>query len=267
MTFINQRRAVLETIQLSVELLALLFAVAIFAGFVDTLAGGGGLITVPTLILAGIPPIMALGTNKLQGCMGTATATLMMFRKGKIEWVHVKGLMLYAFFGATLGTLILQFVSVEVLDFIVPVVLFFIAVYFIFSSRLKVNELKPRVTAHYYQKAVVPGIGFYDGFFGPGTGSFFSLAGVALRGQSLLDATATAKALNFSANMASLIVFIFAGKIVWAAGLAMMAGQVIGAWLGAHSLFRIPTGLLRFVIVIVCLAMLVRYLAQSRVFV
>ena len=85
---------------------------------------------------------------------------------------------------------------------------------------------------------------------------------MALRGQSLLDATATAKALNFSANIASLVVFIFAGKIVWAAGLAMMAGQVIGAWLGAHSLFHIPTNILRLVIVAVCISMLCRYLMQ-----
>lgn len=252
----------METLQLSVELLALLFAVAVFAGFVDTLAGGGGLITVPTLILTGISPIMALGTNKLQGCMGTATATVMMFRNRKIEWAQVKYPMLYAFFGAVLGTLILQFVSADALTLIVPVVLLVIAIYFIFSSRIQITERKPRVTTDFYQKSIVPGIGFYDGFFGPGTGSFFSLAGVALRGQPLLDATATAKALNFSTNIASLVVFIFAGKIVWAAGLVMMAGQVIGAWLGAHSLFRISTNLLRLIIVAVCIAMLIRYSIQ-----
>lgn len=252
----------METIQISVQLLTVLFAVGIFAGFVDTLAGGGGLITVPTLILTGMLPIMALGTNKLQACMGTMTATLIMFRKGKIVWTQVKGLMLYAFLGAMCGTLILQFISTDALNFIIPMVLFVIAVYFIFSSRLKVNGSRPKVKTSCYQKLVVPGIGFYDGFFGPGAGSFFSFAGVALRGQTLLDATATAKALNFSANIASLVVFIFAGKIFWAAGLAMMAGQVIGAWLGAHSLFRIPTNLLRLVIVVVCIGMLCRYLIQ-----
>lgn len=258
---------VLEAVQLSVELLMLLFFVAIFAGFVDTLAGGGGLITVPTLILAGIPPIMALGTNKLQGSMGTATATIMMLRKGKIEWKQVKHTMFYAFIGASLGTLILQFVSTDALSLIVPIVLVIIACYFIFSSRISVAGRKPRVTMNLYQKGVVPIIGFYDGFFGPGTGSFFSLAGVALRGQQLLDATATAKALNFSANIASLVVFVFVGKIVWLAGLVMMAGQVIGAWLGAHSLFRIPTNLLRFVIVTVCLTMLIRYVTETEFFV
>lgn len=244
----------------------MLFAIAVFAGFVDTLAGGGGLITVPSLILVGVSPIMALGTNKLQGCMGTATATLMMFRNRKIVWSQVKRPMLYAFFGAVAGTLILQLISTHALNFIVPAVLLIIATYFIFSSRIHIAERKPKVSKNLFQKSVVPGIGFYDGFFGPGTGSFFSLAGVALRGQTLLDATATAKALNFSTNIASLLVFIFAGKIVWAVGLVMMVGQVIGAWLGAHSLFRIPTSLLRLLIVTVCIAMLIRYSVQMEWF-
>lgn len=252
----------MEFFQLSTEILFLLFAVAIFAGFVDTLAGGGGLITVPSLIVAGIPPIMALGTNKLQGCMGTATATLMMFRKKKISWKQVRTPMLYAFIGAILGTFTLQFVSSEALNLIVPLVLLLIAVYFIFSSRIHLAEREPRIGKASYHKGVVPAVGFYDGFFGPGTGSFFSLAGVSLRGQALLDATAVAKALNFSTNIASLIVFIFAGKIVWIVGLVMMLGQAIGAWLGAHSLFRIPTALLRTIIVFVCVGMLFRYSFQ-----
>jgi uncharacterized protein len=253
-------------LQLSVELLVLLFVVAVFAGFVDTLAGGGGLITVPSLILAGVPPIMALGTNKLQGCMGTATATMMMFRNHKIAWPQVKPLMVTAFFGAMLGTLMLQLVSADALTFVVPAVLIIIAVYFIFLAHIPLRQHRPRVSGSAYQKAVVPSIGFYDGFFGPGTGSFFSLAGVSLRGQTLLESTATAKALNFSANAASLMVFVFAGKIVWVAGIVMMFGQLIGAWLGAHSLFRIPTNLLRFIIVGVCIAMLIRYALKMSFF-
>ena len=256
----------LETIQISVELLGLLFAVAIVAGFVDTLAGGGGLITVPTLILAGVPPIMALGTNKLQGCMGTATSTLVLFRKGKLKWQQVKILMAFAFVGATLGTLVLQVIPAATLNFIVPTVLLLIAVYFIFSSRILMNGREPRMSSETYRRTIVPGIGFYDGFFGPGTGSFFSLAGVALRGQGLLNATATAKALNFATNIASLAVFVVAAKIVWSAGLVMMVGQFIGAWLGAHSLFRIPVQFLRLLIVVVCVAMLTRYGVQMEWF-
>jgi len=251
-----------ESIQISVELLGLLFVVAVIAGFVDTLAGGGGLITVPTLILAGVPPIMALGTNKLQGCMGTATSTLVMFRKGKLKWCQIRSLMMFAFVGAVLGTLVLQLIPVASLNFIVPAVLLLIAAYFVFSSQIHLDGRKPRISDKTYRRGILPGIGFYDGFFGPGTGSFFSLAGVALRGQGLLDATATAKALNFSTNIASLAVFVVVAKIVWSAGLVMMVGQVIGAWLGAHSLFRIPVQFLRLLIVVVCVAMLGRYSMQ-----
>lgn len=252
----------MQALQITFELLALLFFIAVIAGFVDTLAGGGGLITVPTLILAGVPPVMALGTNKLQGCMGTATSTLVLFRKGKLSWPKLKLMLFYAFIGSTFGTLLLQFVPSDALSYVVPAVLLLIALYFIFSSQIRLHNTKPRMTNSCYRKTVIPAIGFYDGFFGPGTGSFFSLAGVALRAQGLLDATATAKALNFSTNIASLLVFIVAGKIVWSVGLAMMAGQAVGAWLGAHSLFHIPVLLLRLLIVFICLSMLIRYSIQ-----
>jgi len=106
----------------------------------------------------------------------------------------------------------------------------------------------------------VPLIGCYDGLFGPGTGSFFALAGRALRAQSFLEATATAKTLNFSTNFASLIVFIFAGQVIWLVGLTMMVGQFIGAWLGAHCLFKIPVSFLKYLVVVMCFAMLVKYI-------
>ena len=110
-----------------------------------------------------------------------------------------------------------------------------------------------------YRGVVIPAIGCYDGMFGPGTGSFFALAGVSLRGNNLLTATAVAKTLNFATNLASLLVFILAGKIVWIAGLVMMAGQATGAWFGSHILFRINLQYLRILIVLVCLGMLTRY--------
>ena len=253
----------MEITFLSIDVLITLFFVAVFAGFVDTLVGGGGLITVPSLILAGVPPIMALGTNKLQGCMGTCTSSLMMIRKRKIQWQTVKWMALYAFAGAALGTLTLQVIPSATLSFIIPLILLVIAGYFLFAANIHVNNRPARLNHKVYQRTFIPVIGFYDGFFGPGTGSFFSLAGVALRGQDLLQATAIAKALNFATNIASLLIFIAAGSILWSAGLVMMVGQIIGAWLGAHSLFRVPVELLRVLIVLVSLGMLVRYLMEG----
>lgn len=237
----------------------LLFAVALFAGCLDTLAGGGGLIVLPALLLAGVPPLQALGTNKMQGTMGTATASYMMIRHKRVQWREVKPMMFAAFLGAAAGSVAVQFIDTTRLSFIIPAVLVFIAVYFLFSGRL-LNVVTPaRISSSAYRYAVVPLIGSYDGLLGPGTGSFFALAGVALQGKNLLDATAAAKTLNFATNVASLMIFVLAGKIIWTAGFVMMAGQAMGAWIGSHILFRMNLLYLRLLIVFVCIAMLVRY--------
>ena len=121
----------MEYLNLSVELMAFLFLVAVAAGLIDTLAGGGGLIVIPALIMSGIPPLQALGTNKLQGTMGTATATYMMFKNKKVAWPQVKYLMLSAFIGAVVGSIIIQFIDTALISFIIPVVLLLIGVYFL----------------------------------------------------------------------------------------------------------------------------------------
>jgi uncharacterized protein len=247
---------------LAPEILALLFFVALFAGCIDTLAGGGGLIVLPALILAGLPPLQALGTNKLQGSTGTFTATLMMLRHRRVQWSTVRFTMLTAFLGAASGSIVLQFIDPGFLSFVIPLVLIVIAVYFLFAGRLLEAGTRARISPLTYRNAVAPAIGLYDGMFGPGAGSFFALSGVALQGRTLLDATAIAKTLNFATNIASLLVFLMAGQIVWTVGLVMMAGQASGAWLGSHILFRIDPQYLRIVIVLICLAMLARYFAN-----
>ena len=251
----------MENLVLTADILVLLFLVALIAGCVDTLAGGGGLIVLPALILAGLPPLQALGTNKLQGSMGTFTATLMMLRHRRVQWREVRLIMGTAFIGSATGSIVLQFIDPGFLRLLIPSVLVFIAVYFLFAGRLLGVVTHARVSEPVYRTVVVPGIGCYDGMFGPGTGSFFALSGVALRGCTLLEATAIAKTLNFATNVASLIVFLVAGQIMWAAGLTMMVGQAAGAWLGSHVLFRIDPQYLRALIVLICLAMLGRYFA------
>ena len=241
------------------DVLFFLFVIALLAGCLDTLAGGGGLIVLPALILTGLPPLQALGTNKLQGTMGTAMASLMMLRHKRVEWPAVRMLMLTAFAGAAGGSIAVQFIDTAVLGFVIPTVLVIIGVYFLFAGRLLNNPVEARMSLTWYRGLVIPAIGGYDGMFGPGTGSFFSLAGVALQGKKLLEATAIAKTLNFATNVASLLVFVLAGQIVWTAGLVMMTGQALGAWAGSHILFRIDPQYLRVLIVLICMAMLARY--------
>ncbi len=249
----------METLAFTPELLLILFLIAMLAGCLDTLAGGGGLITLPALILAGLPPLFAIGTNKLQGSMGTAMASLMMLRHRRVAWHEVKLPMLFGFVGAATGSLLVQFIDTNFLGFVTPVILACIGIYFLFAGKFLETVRPVKLDLGMYRGVVIPAIGCYDGMFGPGTGSFFALAGVSLRGNNLLTATAVAKTLNFATNLASLLVFILAGKIVWIAGLVMMAGQATGAWFGSHILFRINLQYLRILIVLVCLGMLTRY--------
>ena len=249
----------MEIANITIELLFFLFVVAFFAGFLDTLAGGGGLISLPALIISGMPPLSALGTNKLQGSMGTATATYMMLRTKEVYWENVKYLMLSAFLGALLGTIAVQFIDTKILDFVIPAVLLLIAGYFIAVPQLNSKASKPRMAESTYQKFIVPAIGWYDGMFGPGTGSFFALSGVSLRGHGLINSTAVAKTLNFSTNIASLLIFIMAGKVVWLIGMVMMVGQFAGAWGGSRFLFKINPQYLRILVVVMCMGMLCKY--------
>ncbi len=249
----------MDTLLFAPDVLLLLLLISLVAGCLDTLAGGGGLLTLPALILAGLPPIQALATNKLQGSMGTATASLMMLRHRRVAWRDVRWLMLAAFIGAACGSALVQMLDTARLDLLIPVVLVLIAAYFLCSGSL-LDQVHPvRMAPAWFRNAVVPAIGLYDGMFGPGTGSFYSLAGVALQGQKLLQATAVAKTLNFATNLASLLVFLAGGHMVWQAGLVMMLGQLCGAWVGAHLLFRIPVLYLRVLIVLMCLGMLTRW--------
>lgn len=248
---------------LSPEVLAMLFAAATIAGFVDAIAGGGGLITIPVLLLAQVPPLHALATNKLQGSFGSLTASVMALRRGLVKWSEMRALFVASLIGAGLGAWAVQFVRAQTLDVVIPFVLVSIALYFLLAPGAGAIDSAPRMKPGAYRGVVVPGIGFYDGMFGPGTGSFFSLAGVALRGQNLVTATAQAKLLNFASNIASLAVFIAGGKVLWIAGAAMICGQVAGAWAGSHAMVRGGTKLIRPMIVTVCFVMLGRYLWQK----
>lgn len=245
--------------EFALETLVFLFFAAAIAGFMDTLAGGGGLITIPALVVSGVPPLAALGTNKLQSSFGSGTASFLLFKRKKIQWQTIKPLMFMGFTGSIIGSLLVQFINTQLLSFIIPLVLIIIAAYFISAPYFKLETEVPRISERRYTNIVIPGIGIYDGMFGPGTGSFLAVAGVSLRALDLIKATATAKPLNFATNIASLLVFIAAGQVIWLAGIAMIAGQILGAWLGSHYLFKVNPKVLRILIVTICLIMLGQY--------
>lgn len=242
------------------DTLMLLMAVAAAAGMVDAIAGGGGLLALPALLWAGLPPVQALATNKLQGTFGTATASYHFVRRGEIDLARLQVPILMTFVGSVAGTLAVQRLGSDVLSQIVPVLLIAFALYFLFSPRIGDFDAHHRIHHGTFGLLIGCSVGFYDGFFGPGTGTLFAAAFVLLLGYSLRRATAGTKLLNFTSNIASLLFFALAGQVVWQVGLPMGLAQMAGAWLGSHLVIRHGTRLVRPLLVTVSLAISLKLL-------
>ncbi|WMC11789.1 TSUP family transporter [Oceanimonas pelagia] len=249
--------------ELDLLTLGLLALAALLAGFIDAIAGGGGLITVPALLATGMPPTMALATNKLQSCFGSFSASFYYLRRGLIDWRIMKWAVACTFVGSMLGTLLVQRIDASVLEKVLPFLLAAFALYFLFSPRVGDEDRSRRLGVIPFALVVGTGVGFYDGFFGPGTGSFFALGFIALAGYSMGKATAHTKLLNFTSNFASLLFFMLGGQVVWIAGLAMAGGQFLGARLGSRMVVTRGTRMIRPMLVTVSLVMSARLLWQQ----
>ncbi len=242
-------------LDISVELLLVLFVVASVAGWVDAIAGGGGLLTVPAMLVVGLPPASAIATNKLQGSVGTLVAALFFIRRGAVSVSDNASAIITVCVGAVCGGFVITRVDVSLLDFIVPVLLASVAVYYLlFAGDLDASRTAP-VERSYFNKTVVPGLGFYDGFFGPGTGSLMTSSYVAFRGMPIKTATAHAKVLNCASNVAALVSFLVFGEIALVVGVVMLVGQLIGAYFGARAAWTAGARLIKPMIVVMCLAM------------
>lgn len=245
---------------LTFELVALLMAVSLVAGFVDAIAGGGGLLTVPALLASGLPPAQALATNKLQGSFGTLTATVHHLRHGQLRLGELWPAVLLTFLGAASGTITVQYLPNALLQRLVPVLLIGFALYFLFSPRVGDADAQQRIRLPLFGLLIGFGVGFYDGFFGPGTGSFFALGFVLLLGWNLRRATGGTKLLNFTSNFTALLFFALAGHVLWGIGLAMGLAQMAGAWAGSHLVLRHGARIVRPLLVTVCLALSLKLL-------
>jgi len=216
----------------------LLFVTGAAAGLVDSMAGGGGLITVPVLLNLGLPAPLALGTNKLQASFGSVSAAYH-YTKGKVVdldqcWL---GIGLTAL-GALLGAGCVQLLDAEIVGKLIPWLLAAILLHMLLKPKLGRETRSPllRQRQFYFLFGLV--LGFYDGFFGPGVGSFWTIAFLMLLGQDFLRATGHTKVMNASSNVASLLLFALAGQLVIAIGLVMAAGQLVGSRLGAHLVIK-----------------------------
>lgn len=238
---------------------AALTATAVLTGFIDAIAGGGGLIMLPALFYAGLPPHVVLGTNKLQSSFGTAMA-LRNYRKAGLVAIRPNlPTAAVVFAGAAGGAIVIQRFSADVLRLVVPLLLLSVALYTVLSPRMDDHDREGRLSDAAY-RPVGAGIGFYDGFFGPGTGQFFATTLVGLRGMGLTRATALTKLLNLTSNLASLVVFAVGGQVMWLLGASMAAGAMAGGWLGSRFASRHGARLIRPLLIIASLGLTARLL-------
>lgn len=244
------------------HLLATMFAVAALAGAFDAIAGGGGLLTLPALLLAGLDPIAALATNKLQGSISALSSTSAFARRGLIDWKTALPVAGAAAVAGLCGALCASLLSRRLLAALVPILLIVIALYFAVSKALKAADAPPRLALPVFAGFVAPLIGFYDGVFGPGAGAFYMVAIVTLLGYGALKATAHTKLANAASNLGSLTLFILKGAVVWPVGLAMAAGAFIGAQIGSRLAMRFGAKLIRPLLVTMSCAMAVKLLSD-----
>ena len=244
--------------EFSYEIIAWLVFAAFFAGMIDAIAGGGGLITLPALLLAGATPIEAIGTNKIQSVFGSGSATWSYARKGHVDLRKQIAPACFAFLGAVLGAICATKLPQETFRAILPYILIGIALYFALKPDMSDVDKTARLTPFLFGFCVVPLIGFYDGVFGPGTGSFFMLAFIALAGYGVLKATAHTKLLNFASNLGGLLAFAVVGTILFKTGLIMGIAQFLGARIGASLAMRNGAKIIKPLLVIVCTALAIR---------
>ena len=239
---------------------ALLFGAGLAGGFVDSIAGGGGLITVPTLLAVGLPPQLALGTNKAQSSFGTAVAVSRYAQAGLVSWAEVRTATLLSFLGSMAGAWTLMRIGNDTLKQVIPWMLLAVVAYVIASPRLGDRATKARLDAALFSWIFGLTLGFYDGFFGPGTGAFWILSTVTLLGLELTRANAFTKAVNLASNLGSLVVFAWMGQVAPWVAIAMIGGQLIGARLGSGLVLKHGVGLVRGVFLATVLALVIKLL-------
>jgi uncharacterized membrane protein YfcA len=230
------------------------------AGFVDAIAGGGGLIALPALLAAGVPPVTALGTNKVQSVIGTGMAALTYWRRGFVSLRTLVIAIACTAVAAFAGAFVVKQIDTSVLQVAVPVALVLIALYFLLSPRLSDADRHARLSFLHFVPLMGAVVGFYDGIFGPGTGSFLTMGFVALFGLGVTRAAGHTKILNLASNLGALALFIPSGDVLWPAAAAMAVGQVVGGYLGALTGIRFGAKLIRPLVVVISMALAIKLL-------
>lgn len=213
-----------------------LFFIALFAGFIDSIVGGGGLITLPALLASGVPPLLALATNKLQSVFGSFTAAATYFHKRSLKFLALG--VLFTALGAAVGSFSVMLISDKHLKIIVLTCLSLIFIYTALKPNLGKQKGAQRLDIRAFHIIFGLLIGFWDGFLGPGTGSFWIFACVLFLGLSMKEASMNTKIFNFTSNAVALGIFLYFYEVLWGVGVLMGLGQIIGAFLGSKLVLK-----------------------------
>lgn len=242
----------------------LLIGVGVFcASFVDAIGGGGGIISVPVYLLAGLPVHNALATNKMSACLGTVASTVRYLKNGFVDWMLALPAVAFAVAGSWVGTRLQLMVDERYLKYMLLVVLPVVA--FVMLRQKKFPEERGEITLR-AQRAVVWGaalaVGVYDGFYGPGTGTFLLLIFCNFAKMDLRTASGTVKVVNLSSNIGALATALFAGKVLVPIGLIAAVFSIAGHYLGAGMTIRNGAKVVRPVILVVLGLLAVKVIAE-----
>jgi uncharacterized membrane protein YfcA len=219
----------------SLEMLFFLVSIGFVAAFVDAVVGGGGLIAVPALLLTGLNPVLVLGTNKFAGTLSSLTSSVSFFFSGKINFRLVIWLVPLAFIGAAIGAYTVKQIPSEFLKPLVVFMLMAVTIYTLFKKNWgdKSTYQGLKLTSSILLAFAAFILGFYDGFFGPGTGSFLMFV-FLLVGFNFVGASANAKVLNFASNLGGLIVFFLLKSVNLSYGIPLALAMIVGAIVGSR---------------------------------
>ena len=246
--------------EIALDTQIILVGVAFFAGLISSIAGSGGILTLPALLWAGLPPLNALATNKVQSSLGTLSSAWNFFRKGHLDIKPLYSAVAMAVLGSVAGTFLVQSLDGATLTKLIPFLLLTIALYFLFSPKVSETDHPQKVSQRWFACTAALGMGFYGGFFGPGMGSIMPFLFVWLLGHNLVKATAETKLMILAVNGTSALIFVFSGYVIWQLAIGMSVAQVIGARLGSNLVMKRGAGFVQPIITVITLLMALKLL-------
>lgn len=239
----------------------ILICVAGFIGAtVDAIVGGGGLITIPALLTAGVPAHFALGTNKFAASMGTISSAHHFYKSGEINFKLLKYLLPLSFIGSAIGSYAVLLLDPSFLRAMIIVMVLIIGIYTLIKKEMGIEDKFTSLSRKkiIFAMILAIGLGFYDGFFGPGTGSFIIFGLIGIMGFDFKKASAHSKFMNFTSNFTALLVFLLNGKILFTIAIPMAIAMMLGGKFGAYLAVKNGAKFIKPVFIIVSFALVVK---------